>query len=439
MIGNPPYVQLQKMGKDCDDLEKVGYKTFERTGDIYCLFYELGNNILKSNAILTFITSNKWMRAGYGKALRHFFINYTNPLHLIDFAGYQVFETATVDTNILMAQKATYQNNTLTCVIDKKMKSLNNMSDYFRQTAVITKNFSYESSWVVLSSEAATIKSKIEQQGLPLKDWSISIYRGVLTGLNDAFIINSDTKNELIRKSPNSAEIIRPLLRGRDIKSYFPEYSDLWIIFSRRGINIDHYPAIKAHLKKYYEDLKPRNNGESKGRKPGSYEWYEIQDNVAYWKDFENPKIIYPNMTKYLPFVYDKGSYFINDKAFIITGEHLDYLTAFLNSKLFKFCFRDNFPELLGGTRELRKIFFDFIPVKRVDDSTNNLFKKYIDEIFDKKSKGESSKEVEDRIDLEIFKLYQLNAVEVATIEMAERGFQSILNEDTRLNSSSDN
>ena len=260
----------------------------------------------------------------------------------------------------------------------------------------------------------------------------MQIFRGVLTGYNEAFIIDTETKESLVRKSPKSAEIIRPLLRGRDIKAYFPEYSGLWIIFTRRGIDIEKYPAVKEHLKKYYLDLKPKEGSATKGRKPGSYEWYEIQDNVAYWKDFEKPKIIYPNMTKYLPFVYDKGSFFINDKAFIITGQHLEYLTAFLNSKLFKFCFKDNFPELLGGTRELRKIFFDYISVKKIDDNQNDSFKMDINEIFKRKTKGISTQEIEVKIDREIFSLYNMTADEISIIEASESVNQSILYEETK-------
>ena len=331
-----------------------------------------------------------------------------------------------------------YQNKTQTCVLGRTFNSLNNLSDYFRQSAVIVKQLPIESGWVVMLPASAKIKAKVESQGVQLKDWKIQINYGIKTGLNEAFIIDTTTKDEIIKKSPKSVEIIRPLLRGRDIKPYYPEYSGLWIIFTRRGIDIEKYPAIKEHLKQFYEDLNPRNNGETKGRKPGTYKWYEIQDNVAYWKDFESPKIIYPNMTKYLPFVYDKGSFFINDKAFIITGEHLDYLTAFLNSKLFKFCFRDSFPELLGGTRELRKIFFDFIPVRKVNEETNKLFKGFIDEIFKKKSKGESTKELEDKIDDEIFKLYDITIPEITLIKSSEVVNQSILYEDINCNSFSE-
>ncbi|MCB0510060.1 MAG: Eco57I restriction-modification methylase domain-containing protein, partial [Bacteroidetes bacterium] len=192
VIGNPPYVQLQKMGEIADHLSKGGYETYTRTGDIYCLFYEIGYQLLKPRGILTFITSNKWMRAAYGEALRKYFITHSNPLILIDFGGFQVFESATVDTNILIGEKNLFENKVQTCVL-KKGIGLKNMSDYFRQNCNLN-SFNTDSSWVVLSSIEYEIKQKVENAGRPLKDWDIQMYRGVLTGYNDAFIINKGTR-----------------------------------------------------------------------------------------------------------------------------------------------------------------------------------------------------------------------------------------------------
>ncbi len=180
IIGNPPYIQLQKMGSDSVALQKIGYETYAKTGDIYSLFYELGFNILKKKGLLTFITSNKWMRAAYGESLRKFFIEKTNPLLLIDFGGTQIFDTATVDTNILMLSKENNLNRTQASIV--KDKVLNNLSDLVMQ---FTK-FSSES-WVILSGIEQQIKEKIEKIGTPLKDWDIQINYGIKTGYNDAF------------------------------------------------------------------------------------------------------------------------------------------------------------------------------------------------------------------------------------------------------------
>src|SRR5690606_37959945 len=308
IIGNPPYIQLQKMGAASDALQKIGYETFTRTGDIYSLFYELGFNILKEKGILTFITSNKWMRAAYGENLRKFFSEKTNPLILIDFGGTQIFDTATVDTNILMLSKENNQLKTEACIVKEKL--LNNLSDYFRQNANLTE-FNNSESWVVLSPIERQIKEKIERIGTPLKDWDIRINYGIKTGFNDAFIIDGAKRKELIEEDPKSAEIIRPILRGRDIKRYAYDFADLWLINTHNGvkekgikrINIEDYPAVKKHLDQYFPQLEKRAD---KGDTP-----YNLR-NCAYIEDFFSPKIIWKIIGDQMAFSIDYKNYVLN-------------------------------------------------------------------------------------------------------------------------------
>ena len=377
IVGNPPYIQLQKMGEMTTVLEKMSFQTFARTGDIYCLFYEKAYQLLKQGGICNFITSNKWMRAGYGEATRKFFIEYTNPLILIDFAGIKVFDTATVDVNILLYAKEKSTFNTQACIV--KDKELKELSLYVRQHAQTTQ-FKNADSWVILSDIEQRIKAKIEAIGTPLKDWDIQINYGIKTGFNDAFIINGEKKAELIAQDPKSAEIIRPILRGRDIKRYGYEFADLYLINTHNGvkekgikrIDIDDYPAIKAHLDSFYQQLEKRQD---KGDTP-----YNLR-NCAYIEDFSKQKIVYPNMTKFMPFLLDKKNFITNQKCFIMTGEKLAYLTAFFNSNIFKICYRDNFPDLQGGTRELSKIFFEQVKIPDVEDSIDIDFDILVDDV----------------------------------------------------------
>ena len=286
------------------------------------------------------------MRAGYGESTREFFAKNTNPILLIDFAGQKIFESATVDTNILLFSKDKNRQETKACVIKEKV--LDNLSVYFRQNANLTE-FKDSESWVVLSPIEKQIKEKIEKIGTPLKDWDIRINYGIKTGFNDAFIIDGAKRKELIAKDPKSEDIIRPILRGRDIKRYGYDFADLWLINTHNGvkekgikpINIEDYPAVKKHLDQYYPQLKKRAD---KGETP-----YNLR-NCAYMEDFSRPKVIYPNMTKFLPFVYDGKGFLTNQKCFIITGPKVEFLTAFLNSSLFKYCFKDDFPELIFPT-----------------------------------------------------------------------------------------
>ncbi|WP_314152681.1 TaqI-like C-terminal specificity domain-containing protein [Capnocytophaga granulosa] len=240
------------------------------------------------------------------------------------------------------------------------------ISLYVRQHGGKT-TFSSDESWVILSEIEQRIKAKIEAIGTPLKEWDISINYGIKTGFNDAFIINGEKRAELIAQDPKSAEIIRPILRGRDIKRYGYEFADLYIIttFPSLKIDIELYPAVKQHLLSFgYDRLK--QTGEKGARKKTNNKWFETQDSIGYWEDFSKQKIMYPNMTKFMPFLLDNTGFFINDKGFIITGDHLSYLIAFFNSNIFKICYRDSFPELQGGTRELRKIFFEQVKIPNI-------------------------------------------------------------------------
>ena len=431
VIGNPPYIQLQNNGGELANLyEDCRFKTFAKTGDIYCLFYERGWQLLRQQGHLCFITSNKWMRAGYGDKTRGFFAKHTNPKYLIDFAGVKIFNNATVDTNILIFGKEQNEYQTRCAVTDKLNKdSLKNLSGFVQQQSVECR-FESSDSWVILSPIEQSIKRKIESVGTPLKDWDIQINYGIKTGFNDAFIISTEKRNEILdncsseEERAKTAELIRPILRGRDIKRYGYNWADLWLIatFPSRHYDIEDYPAVKNHLLLYGKERLEQtgkkyiiNEEEIKARKKTSNKWFETQDSISYWEDFFKPKIMYPNMTKYMPFYYDEKGFYQNDKSFMITGKHIPFLTAFLNSSLFKFCFRDNFPELLGGTRELRKIFFDKISVIKVSDEINNDFKREVTNL-----QSNYTQEKATTIDRMLFDLYGLTEEERKVIGYIE-------------------
>ncbi|MGL4485304.1 MAG: Eco57I restriction-modification methylase domain-containing protein, partial [Anaerovoracaceae bacterium] len=264
VIGNPPYVQLQKDGGALGNLlAPMKYKVFERTGDIYCVFYEQGINLLADSGVLCYITSNKWLRAGYGKKTREF-LSKQNPVALIDL-GAGVFETATVDTNILVVRKE--ENNNSCWGLKLEGKDTSNLHFELEKQGTALSELT-EDSWMITSPIIASIKRKIEAIGTPLKDWDIQINRGILTGYNEAFIIDEDTKDALIEKDPKSAEIIKPILRGKDIKRYSLNYKNLWLINPHNGIrekniepiDINDYPSIKAHLDQYIERLEKRSD-----------------------------------------------------------------------------------------------------------------------------------------------------------------------------------
>ena len=293
-----------------------------------------------------------------------------------------------------------------------------NESDFVHQQNSVC-DFSTSDSWVILSPIEQSIKRKIEAVGTPLKDWDIQINYGIKTGYNDAFIISTEKRNEILanckteEERQRTAELIRPILRGRDIKRYGYVDSGLYLINTHNGvkgkiprIDINDYPAVKAHLDQYWDKIEKRAD---QGDTP-----YNLR-NCAYLEDFSKPKIIYPNMTKYMPFVYDDNNYLTNQKCFIITGKNVAYLTAFFNSSLFKYCFRDSFPELQGGTRELSKIFFDKIPVCKISENQNRLFLELVEDI-----QYEYTKQKALQIDTMFFDLYALSTEEKKVIGFVE-------------------
>ena len=396
VIGNPPYIQLQNNGGELAKLyEGCGYSTFDRKGDIYCLFYERGWQLLKKSGHLCYITSNKWMRAGYGEKTRDFLANNTNPLLLIDFAGVKIFESATVDTNILLFSKSSNQHKTVCAVTNKQNKdSVKNLSDFVRQQDTIC-DFSTSDSWVILSPIEQSIKKKIEAVGTPLKDWDINIYRGVLTGCNEAFIISTAKRNEILvncqteDERKRTAELIRPILRGRDIKRYAYEWAELWLIatFPSRHYNIDEYPAVKQYLLSFgIERLEQTGkthivNGEKvKSRKKTHNKWFETQDSISYWEDFSKPKIVWNRIAAIKQFAKVDESVYIQDSMHFIIGEKLNYICSVLNSKTIQWLLSTIIGETAGGNAGNADNIGN-IPVPFVSSdksiSDNYLYKKY--------------------------------------------------------------
>ncbi len=383
VIGNPPYVQLQtNSGQLAKMYEKCGYKTFASTGDIYCLFYERGHQLLKQGGHLCYITSNKWMRAGYGEKTRDFFAMQTNPMLLIDFAGVKIFESATVDTNILLFAKDTNQHQTICAVTNKQNKdSIKNLSDFVRFSGSIC-TFNGSDSWVILSPIEQSIKNKIESVGTPLRDWNINIYRGVLTGYNEAFIIDTAKREKILAncktedERKRTAELIRPILRGRDIKRYGYDWANLWLINTHNGVkgkyppvDINNYPAIKQHLDLYWDKIRKRDD---KGVTP-----YNLR-NCAYMDDFFKPKLFYADITQELNFVQCDDVMFCNNTTYFMVAKDsslLPLIQHYLNSKLVDWYYRTLSVQLGEKAVRMFSIYVLNIPIPK--SLNNDIYTEY--------------------------------------------------------------
>jgi len=418
VIGNPPYVQIQKMEESRkEELESQKFVTFERTGDLYQLFYEMGIHLLTDNGVISFITSNKWMRANYGTGTRKLFSSATSPISIVDFGMALVFETATILTNILIAKKNGVIEQIPICRIrEEDFHDPVELKNYVLQNTIQIEN-PKEQSWIAYSKKEYQLIKKIEQQGTFLKEWKVQINYGIKTGLNTAFIIDKRIKNKLISEDSKSGDIIKPILRGEDIKAFVPDFAGLYLINSHNGIknknllpiNVEKdFPAIYKWLSNFTDDLINRQDH-------GDH-WTNLR-NCAYLDEFSKPKIIYPNMTKFLPFIYDESGILTNQKCFILTGEHLKYLTGVFNSILWKFAFRNRFPELLGETFELSKVFFERMPIKKPINNFEKLISERVDQIITKKNLKQNSGTIEKEIDILVYKLYDLNFNDVNEID----------------------
>ncbi len=424
VIGNPPYRPLQKDNRKLSNLYKdLHFDTFDSKGDIYCLFYDKGYHLLRPDGLLMFITSNKWMRAEYGEKLRKFLTEKTNPILLIDFAGIKVFKSVEIDNNILLFQKSKNKNKTLAC-ITKDKKSLNNLSNYIQQNSINCK-FNKANPWVILSEIEQRIKAKIEAVGTPLKDWDIQINYGIKTGFNEAFIIKGKKREEILsnckteEERKRTDELIRPILRGRDIKRYGYEFADLYLLFipwhfplhndtsiigasekAEKEFN-KQYPAVYNHLLNYKEQLSNRNKAETGIR----YEWYALQRwGANYWEDFSKQKIAWNRIASEKQFALIDEGMFIQDSMHFFTGNHLHYLVAILNSKLFAWLLNLIVGEAAGGNAgnsdNIRNLKIPYPSVELEQEIVKHLKNKNYNEINNI-----------------IFNLYKLNHTELLIIE----------------------
>ena len=430
VIGNPPYVQFQKDKENSKNYSH--YQTYSATGDIYCIFYEQGMNLLKPNGHLGFITSNKWMRAGYGEKLRGLFSQY-NPKYLIDLSGIKIFDDATVDCNILIIQKRKNQNKTTACQVKEKMIDPRKIDEHnkrleqreqgkLHRTAPIPKfnlkkyvnikenhsvcAFNTSDAWVITNEIESQIKAKIETVGTPLKDWDIKINFGIKTGFNEAFIIDEERRSVLLADYPNSDEIIKPILRGRDIERYNYKWAGLYLINTHNGIknkniprvDVEDYPAVKEHLDNYYKYLEKRQD---QGDTP-----YNLRD-CAYLDEFEKEKIIYAEICVEPRFYLDKdGSFFPEATSFIMTGDRIKYIYCFLHHPIITFAFKKFYAGGGLGDKGYRykKQFVEKIPIPIPDKKTE----RQIEKLLEKKNY--------DKIDEIVFGLYGLTEEEIIYI-----------------------
>lgn len=434
IIGNPPYIRQEELKELKPHLAK-NYKVYKGTSDIYTYFYELGFNVLKDNGVLSYITSNKYTRAGYGEALREFLLKNVKVLEYTDLNGIKVFDSATVDTSILCFEKSKSKDNKFKylALSNEILKTCAYNIGLYKDFAEFSQNSLSKESFTFSDENTSALKAKIERIGTPLKEWQgLNIYRGILTGYNEAFIITTEKRNEILANCKDEAEkertakLIRKMLRGRDIKRYSYEWAGLWVINTHNGykskngekteaINIEHYPSLKKYFDEFYPQLEKRAD---KGLTP-----YNLR-NCAYIEEFEKEKIVYPCiMAKEPCFSYETSFAFAMAPANIITSNSdiLKYILAFLNSDFIYLMLRKFY--MGGGIEgELKTNNLEKLPIPKINSKNQKLADELInlvDEILKAKEqdKNANTQELENKINSLVYKLYNLNEEEIKIIE----------------------
>ena len=413
VIGNPPYIRQEEIKELKPNLEKL-FSIYKGTSDIYTYFYEQGFKILSDNGILNFITSNKFTRAGYGEPLRDFLLKNTSLLEFVDLNGIKVFASATVDTSIVMFRKQKPNKSQTVLYANPKDNNLDFLEYNKIEQSELNKN-----AFIFSDSKILNLKKKIEKIGIPLKDWDINIYRGVVTGFNEAFIINEETKNKLIKEDKKSAELIKPLLRGRDIKRYNYDFNNLYLIctFPALNLNISDYPAIEKYLKSFGRRLE--QSGEAGCRKKTTNKWFEMQDITAYYKEFNKPKLIYPETTTNPNFYYDNKNFIPDKTNFIMTGKNLKYIMAVLSSKLGFYIFYNFYSKITLGSEafQYRENSLEPFRIPKVDKKTEDKIVGLVNKVIVGKKNNEDTRELEEEIDRIVYRLYDLTEEEINIIE----------------------
>ncbi len=417
VIANPPYIQLQKdSGKLGKRYADCGFETFVRSGDIYQLFFERGCQLLRRDGgLMAYISSNSWLRAEYGKKTRRHFAQRHTPLRWLDL-GKDVFDSAIVDSGVLLLRTGRshsagspppsgdpFPSVDLDALPDKQIPPADQHWGQTRPNG--------DAPWSVLSHTEWSVMDKMLDRGTPLSEWDVKINRGVLTGYNKAFIIDTPTRDALIAEDPNSDEIIKPVLRGRDIQRYRAEWAGKWLIDTHNGyddvppINIDDYPAVKDHLDGFLPQVERRQDQ--------GLTYYNLRS-CAYYEDFAKPKLLWIELVDRGRFAYDDSKTYPEATTFLMTGENLKYLCALLNSRLMHWHLRQIAPTSGMGTLRWKRVYVERLPLPKPSKEEQQPFVQLVDRIL---NAATPDTDAEQEIDQLVYNLYGLTDDEIAAVE----------------------
>ena len=377
VLGNPPYVR-QELLKDMKPYLQKRFEVYHGVADLYCYFFERGLRLLKKGGGLGYISSSTFFKTSSGAALRGYLRKEAVLDSVTDFGDLQIFEGVTTYPAILTMRKALADAaHTFKFWKVKAIPEGNFARAFVDAAQTYPQDKLGVGSWELESDGLRNLRNKIVAGKKTLKEVYGSPYRGVLTGLNEAFVIDRATRDRLVAQDPKSEELLKPWLEGKDLKRWRAEPRNIYVIFARRGVDIEKYPAVLAYLEQFRERLEPKpkdwkpkeKNDEWKGRKPGSYKWYELQDSIDYYKEFEKPKISYPHFNVERSFCFEPTGALSNDKSYLI-ATHAPELLGYLNSSVAWFLLTGMSPPVRGGFHELRIQYVETICIPTFQEAS---------------------------------------------------------------------
>ena len=457
IIGNPPYINMQKLGKMSKFYQRLPgrtpsqkrYETYNSQGDILTLFFELGLMLVREGGLVSYITSNSWMRTEFGENTRKYLSKKSNPLMLADFVGFQVFENVTVETNIMILSKGENLHKTLAANINKDdYKKL----DSYLKDNLIECDFNTSDFWYILQPQDQRIRNQVMKVGKQLKDksWNLTVKFGIKTGNNNAFLINSEQRNKILENCSTEREIeltdklIQKVIRGEDVRRYGYNWNDFYLIttFPSRKHEILLYPSVQKHLTTFEADklrahgyawiadnenllasycrqklnqagkvvkindktivLGNNPNNPEKSRKKTAHKWFELQDNIAFWKEFAKPKLIWKRIGSDVRFAYDESGILSLDSTCIAVGNRIKYLCGIFNSKMGRYLLKYTPKTGTGDSLVSVQAFHPiYVPIPSPEEEEK--ISMYVDKLLTSPNEEDAI-----RLDALVFKLYRI-------------------------------
>lgn len=413
VIGNPPYFQLQYSEYAKIDFFN-SYKLFEKTGDIYSLFFEKSDMLIKENGLVSFITSNRFCNTNYGKSTRKYLAE-RKLISILNINNADIFDEANVGTIIAIFQKSNKLNNTFKCYEFKNLNEVINLQTYLDNNNIYTEQlFFNEEQWVFASNEILSLRNKLTSNKIRLSDIDdIKINRGITTGSNSIFLVKSEFAENLINQDKKYSEILKPVLKGAEIKRYDIKPNQFYIILTKTDVKIEEYPLLynylsinKNELEKVYETKK------------GMKKWYELRK-CSYYDDFEKEKLIWTRLSSVNSFAICSNSEYSIDSTSFATGKNLKFYCSILNSKVVYFYFK--LGSVIWGADGIKWFgeYFDSIPLPKINENQQQPFIDKVDQILTlkKENPAADTSVLEREIDVMVYALYGLTEEEIAIVE----------------------